>query len=51
MATKKNSTNNSPKILNIVGDVALIATMLTCAISLLLFALTLAQKVTITVGK
>lgn len=55
MATKKNNTktnsDTNTKILKIFGDVALIATMVTCAISLILFALTLAQKITITVGK
>lgn len=56
MATMKKNTNTATthtntKILKVLGDVAYIAVMTTCAISLLVFALTLAQKITITVGK
>ena len=55
MATKKNNTktdsDTNTKILRLFGDVAFVATMATCAITLMLFAITIAQKITITVGK
>jgi hypothetical protein len=57
MATKKIKTDKTPttdtnmKVLSIVNDVVLTAILTTCAISLLIFALTVAQKITITVGK
>jgi hypothetical protein len=56
MATKKKTdktptTDTNMKVLTIVNDVVLTAILTTCAISLLIFALTIAQKITITVGK
>jgi hypothetical protein len=57
MATKKIKTDKTPatstnmKVLSVVNDIVLTAILTTCAISLLLFALTVAQKITITVGK
>jgi membrane-bound ClpP family serine protease len=56
MTTKKKTTKTDTdktdtKILNIFSDVALTAILITCSFTILLFALTLAQKITITVGK
>lgn len=47
--TEVESTNG--KVLRLFGDIAFVSIMFTCAISVLLFALTIAQKITITVGK
>jgi hypothetical protein len=57
MATKKKKITETDtdkteiKILKVFNDIAFTAVMITCAFTMLLFALTLAQKVTIVVGK
>lgn len=56
MATKKKIKDKTEiqadtKILKIFNDVAFTAIMLTCAFTLMMFALMIAQKITITVGK
>jgi len=56
MATKKNKIvktdmDMNTKVIRLIGDIAFTATMVTCALTLMLFAITIAQKITITVGK
>lgn len=56
MATKKKiqdktETQVDTKVLKLFGDVAFIAIMVSCAFTLMMFALMIAQKITITVGK
>jgi len=54
MATKKNDNNDidtASKTLKIISDVVFIATMITFSLGFLMFALSVAQKITITVGK
>lgn len=56
MATKKKiqdkiETQVDTKVLKLFGDVAFIAIMVSCAFTLMVFALTIAEKITITVGK
>lgn len=49
--TDKTNTDTNTKVVRLIGDVAFTATMITCAVTLMLFALMIAQKITITVGK
>ena len=55
MATKKKivktDTDMNTKILKVLGDVAFIAVMASFTITMLILALSIAQKITITVGK
>jgi hypothetical protein len=47
----KKPDQDKTKVLRLFGDISFIIVMLTCAFSMAVFALTLAQKITITVGK
>ena len=55
MATKKKIVKTdidvSTKVLKVLGDVAFIAMMASFTVTMMIFALTIAQKITITVGK